>query len=210
MPLYCPFTNSLGGHLLNFQSPSLLSSGWIEVICGSMFSGKTEELIRRLKRAQFAKIKMQVFKPVIDTRYSQDHVMSHSEQKLNAQNIQNPEEILTLLDDNTRIVAIDEAQFLNSSVVEICQRLANRGLRVVIAGLDMDYRGVPFGPMPLLMAVAESVTKMSAICTACGSPASRSQRKVVSSSSGAGPQIVVGAEELYEARCRRCFDPNPQ
>ena len=135
--------------------------------------------------------------------------MSHSEQKLNAQNIQNPEEILTLLDDNTRIVAIDEAQFLSPSIVEICQRLANRGLRVVIAGLDLDYRGVPFGPMPLLMAVAESVTKMSAICTACGNPASRSQRKIVTSS-GAGPQIVVGAEELYEARCRRCFDPNPQ
>jgi thymidine kinase len=137
--------------------------------------------------------------------------MSHSELKLNAHSIRNPEEILGLLEDNTRIVAIDEAQFLPPSVVEITQRLANRGLRVIVAGLDLDYRGVPFGPMPLLMATAEFVTKMSAICTNCGNPASRSQRLPKPSQ---GPldeksqdQIVVGASEIYEARCRRCFEP---
>lgn len=180
------------------------NTGWVEVICGSMFSGKTEELIRRIKRAQIAKVKIQVFKPAIDNRYSAEHVTSHSSQKLNAQCIQHPEEILGLVDDNTRIVAIDEAQFLAPSIVDITQRLANRGLRVIVAGLDMDYRGEPFGPMPLLMATAEFVTKMSAICTVCGNPASRSQRKP----STPGEQVVVGAEDIYEARCRRCFDPN--
>lgn len=150
--------------------------GWVEVICGSMFSGKTEELIRRIKRAEIAKIKLQIFKPVLDTRYSVDHVTSHSFLKANAQPIQNLEEILGLLEDNTRIVAIDEAQFFPDSIVEISHRLANRGLRVIIAGLDLDYRGIPFGPMPQLMATAEYVTKMSAICTVCGNTASRTQR----------------------------------
>lgn len=189
---------------MNFHLPSMWNTGWVEVICGSMFSGKTEELIRRIKRAQIAKVKIQVFKPAIDNRYSAEHVTSHSSQKLNAQCIQHPEEILGLVDDNTRIVAIDEAQFLAPSIVDITQRLANRGLRVIVAGLDMDYRGEPFGPMPLLMATAEFVTKMSAICTVCGNPASRSQRKP----SAPGEQVVVGAEDIYEARCRRCFEPN--
>lgn len=182
--------------------------GWVEVVCGSMFSGKTEELIRRIKRAQIAKVKIQVFKPALDDRYSKDDVMSHTSQRLQAQTIKEPEEILKYVDDNTRIVAVDEVQFLPMSIVEITQRLANRGLRVIVAGLDLDYRGVPFGPMPALMATAEFVTKMSAICTVCGNPASRTQRKALPASSD--KQVVVGADEIYEARCRRCFDPNPE
>ena len=188
----------------------MFNFGWVEVICGSMFSGKTEELIRRIKRAQIAKIKIQIFKPVIDDRYSAEHVTSHSLLKADAENIQNPEEILSKLDDNTRIVAIDEAQFLAPSVVEITQRLANRGLRVIVAGLDLDYRGVPFGPMPNLMATAEFVTKMSAICTVCGNPASRTYRRKAKvgepESSQNLAQILVGADDAYEARCRRCFE----
>lgn len=199
------------------HSPNIWNMGWVEVICGSMFSGKTEELIQRLKRAQIAKQKIQIFKPEFDTRFSHDHVTSHSELKLDAQNIKDPEDILAVLDDNTRVVGVDEAQFLAPSIVEITQRLANRGLRVIVAGLDLDYRGQPFGPMPLLMAVAEFVTKMSAICVVCGNTASRTQRKRISSdkkSKGEIPydkdpksEILIGAEEIYEARCRRCFEP---
>ncbi len=188
---------------VNFRTPQS-PTGWIEVICGSMFSGKTEELIRRIKRAQIAKQRVQLFKPLIDNRYSKNHVTSHSSQQLDAIQIENAEQILSLLGDNTRVVGIDEAQFLSSSVVEIAQRLANRGLRVIVAGLDMDYRGLPFGSIPTLMAVAEFVTKMSAICVLCGSPASRSQRRISPEVSNA--QIAVGAEELYEARCRHCFE----
>ena len=182
--------------------------GWVEVICGSMFSGKTEELIRRLKRAQIAKQKVQIFKPLIDDRYSQNHVTSHSSLTLEAVNICHPEEILSKLDDNTRIVGVDEAQFLTPAIIEMSQRLANRGLRVVIAGLDLDYRGAPFGPMPQLMAIAEFVTKMSAICVICGNPASRTQRKTILPTPGtpSGELILVGADDIYEARCRRCFE----
>lgn len=172
-----------------------------------MFSGKTEELIRRLKRAQIAKQKVQIFKPQVDNRYSNDHVTSHSSLQLNAQNIENPEQILSFLDDNTRIVGIDEAQFMAPSIVDISHRLANRGLRVLVAGLDLDYRGEPFGPMPLLMATAEFVTKMSAICTNCGNPASRTQRIRIKTGAESNNQVVVGAEDLYEARCRKCFEP---
>ncbi len=190
------------------DSPRLWHSGHIEVICGSMFSGKTEELIRRIKRAHFAKQKVQVFKPRMDDRYSPNHVTSHSALQTNALNVQDPEEILSLLDDNTRIVAIDEAQFFSTAIVEIVQRMANRGLRVVVAGLDQDYRGLPFGPMPVLMAVAEFVTKMSAICVVCGGTASRTQRKPAAlNEEGENPQVIVGAEDIYEARCRRCFEP---
>jgi len=197
---------SLFGALLNIQTPTMWNMGWVEVICGSMFSGKTEELIRRLKRAQIAKQKIQIFKPQIDNRYSNDHVTSHSSLQLDAINIANAEEILSKLEDNTRIVGIDEAQFLSSNVVDIAHRLANRGLRVIVAGLDLDYRGQPFGPMPLLMATAESVTKMSAICTVCGNPASRTQRLRGKTGQEAGNQVLVGASEIYEARCRRCFE----
>jgi thymidine kinase len=185
------------------QTP-ILSMGWVEVICGSMFSGKTEELIRRLKRAQIAKQKVQIFKPKLDNRFAEDKVTSHSSLQISSQNIEHPEEILSLLEDYTRVVGIDEAQFLNPTIVDITQRLANRGLRVVVAGLDLDSRGIPFGSMPQLMAIAEYVTKMNAICTLCGGAASRSQRK----SSASGEQVIVGAEDIYEARCRRCFDPN--
>ncbi len=192
---------------MNIELRTSWNNGWIEVICGSMFSGKTEELIRRLRRAQIAKQKIQVFKPLIDKRYSKDRVTSHSSLFLDAENISNPEEILTLLDDNTRVVGIDEAQFFPASIVEVCQRLANRGLRVIVAGLDLDYRGEPFGSMPILMAVAEFVTKMSAICMVCGNPASRTQRLHLENSENSSKQIIVGASELYEARCRRCFEP---
>lgn len=190
---------------MNVHIPTVGSMGWIEVICGSMFSGKTEELIRRIKRAQIAKQKTQIFKPLLDDRYSIDHVTSHSSLKVGAQTIQNPEEMITLLEDNTRIVGVDEAQFFAPSVVEICHRLANRGLRVIVAGLDMDYRGIPFGPMPLLMATAEYVTKIQAICSVCGNPATRTQRRKLEQDSG---QILVGAEDYYEARCRRCYEPH--
>ncbi len=191
---------------MNIQLPILHNTGWVEVVCGSMFSGKTEELIRRLKRAQIAKQKVQIFKPKLDDRYSSDHVISHSSLKLDATNLTNIEELLTHLDDNTRVVGIDEAQFFSPAIVDIVHRLANRGLRVVIAGLDLDYRGQPFGPMPLLMATAEFVTKMSAICTSCGNPASRSQRIQTKLSEDGKTQVLVGGEEMYEARCRRCFE----
>lgn len=196
-----------GEFKVNIQVPTIWNSGWVEVICGSMFSGKTEELIRRIKRAQIAKQKVQIFKPVIDNRYSNEHVTSHSSMRIDAQNINNIEEIMNYLDDNTRIVAIDEAQFFSPAIVEISQRLANRGLRVVIAGLDLDYRGVPFGPMPLLMATAEFVTKMSAICTVCGNTASRTQRRKLDNVENSQNQVLVGADEFYEARCRRCYEP---
>ncbi len=189
------------------QTPTMWTYGWIEVICGSMFSGKTEELIRRIKRAQIAKQKVQIFKPQIDVRFSKEHVQSHSSQKVGAIPVRNPEEILQALEDNTRIVAIDEAQFFPPAIVEICHRMANRGIRVIVAGLDMDYRGVPFGPMPTLMATAETVTKMQAICTNCGAPASKTQRRQMQNNEADPGQILVGADEYYEARCRRCYEP---
>lgn len=201
---------------MSFQLTAVQNCGWVEVICGSMFSGKTEELIRRLKRAQIARVKIQIFKPQIDDRYSADHVMSHSALSLEATRITNAEEILSLLDDSARIVGIDEAQFFTTAMVDVVQRLANRGLRVIVAGLDMDYRGVPFGPMPQLMATAEYVTKMSAICTSCGNPASRSQRLTRQVSKEAtqkvedAGQVLVGGQDFYEARCRRCFEAPPQ
>ena len=181
-------------------------AGWIEVIAGSMFSGKTEELIRRLKRAQIAKQRVQIFKPKLDNRFSADEVMSHSSLRIQAQIIEHPEQILTLLADNTRVIGIDEAQFFHPSLVSVAQRLADRGLRVVIAGLDLDSMGKPFGAMPELMAIAEHVSKMNAICTSCGGIASRSQRKKTAPDQSS--QILVGAEDHYEARCRRCFEPN--
>jgi thymidine kinase len=177
--------------------------GFIEVICGSMFSGKTEELIRRLKRAQIARQKVQVFKPVIDNRYSIDHVQSHDAGKILSRPVDRARDILTLVDDNTRVVGIDEAQFFDDSVVEVAQKLAYRGVRVIVAGLDLDFRGLPFGPMPRLLAVAEQVTKLQAVCMVCGAPASRSQRVA-----GSAEQIAVGAKDMYEARCRFCHEPD--
>ena len=181
-----------------------LQQGMVEVVCGSMFSGKTEELMRRLKRAQYAKQKIQVFKPLIDQRYSVDHVQSHDSNRILSTPVKTAKEILEKVDDNTRIVGIDEAQFFDDQIVEVAQKLAYRGTRVICAGLDMDFRGQPFGPMPKLLAIAESVTKLSAVCVVCGGQATRSQR-MVSESEG---QILIGAHDYYEARCRFCHEPN--
>lgn len=176
-----------------------------------MFSGKTEELMRRLKRAQYAKQKIQVFKPVIDQRYSVDHVQSHDANRILSTPVTEARDILEKLDDNTRIVGIDEAQFFDESLVEIAQKLAYRGIRVICAGLDMDFRGQPFGPMPKLLAVAEHVTKLSAVCMVCGAPATRSQRMIApqEQSPQSDEQVLVGAHDYYEARCRLCHEPNP-
>jgi thymidine kinase len=174
-----------------------------------MFSGKTEELVRRLKRAQIGKQKVQVFKPVIDNRYSADHVQSHDASRILSKPVHTARDILQLVDDNTRVVGIDEAQFFDDSVVDVAQKLAYRGIRVIVAGLDMDFRGLPFGPMPKLLAVAENVTKLSAVCMVCGAPASRSQR--IAGPVGANaPRVAVGAKDLYEARCRFCHEPDVQ
>lgn len=178
--------------------------GWIEVICGSMFSGKTEELIRRLKRAQIAKQAVQIFKPRIDDRYDVEQIVSHTLQKLRSLPIDRAEEVFRHLRHETQVVGIDEVQFFGPEVVPVVEALAERGLRVVVAGLDQDYQGKPFEPMPQLLAVAEFITKELAICVVCGNPANRSQRIV--SASG---RVVVGAAGAYEARCRRCHVPEP-
>lgn len=178
--------------------------GWVEVICGSMFSGKTEELIRRLKRAVYGKQKVQVFKPKIDTRYDAAAVVSHAQTRLLSTPIERAEEIFYSLQPGTQVIGIDEVQFFGPEVVTVVQELANRGLRVICAGLDQDYLGKPFEPMPQLLALAEYVTKELAICVVCGNPANRSQR-IVSS----GERVVVGAAGAYEARCRKCHVPEP-
>ena len=184
--------------------------GGIEVVCGSMFSGKTEELMRRLKRAQYARQKIQVFKPVIDQRYSVDHVQSHDANRILSIPVSTAKEILERVDDNTRMVGIDEAQFFDDGLIDVAQKLAYRGTRVICAGLDMDFKGQPFGPMPKLLAVAESVTKLSAVCMVCGAPATRSQRMVSeeATSENTEGQVLVGAHDYYEARCRFCHEPN--
>jgi len=177
------------------------TTGWIEVIAGCMFSGKTEELIRRLRRAQIARQNVAIFKPKIDTRYSNDHIVSHSDLKIPSTMVGHASEILTLARD-AHVVGIDEAQFFDMSLVGVADQLANEGKRVIIAGLDQDYRGQPFEPMPQLLAVAEYITKTLAICMVCGNPADRTQR--ISHSS---ERVLVGAKDAYEARCRRCFQP---
>lgn len=176
-------------------------TGWIEVIAGSMFSGKTEELIRRIRRAQIAKLKVAVFKPRIDTRYSTDRIVSHSDISIPSIVVDNAQQILELAKD-AQVVGIDEAQFFDMDLVDVCEKLANDGKRVIVAGLDQDYRGKPFEPMPQLLAIAEYITKTHAICVVCGNPASKTQRKIK-----AGERIVVGASDIYEARCRKCFEP---
>ncbi|MCL4301164.1 MAG: thymidine kinase [Anaerolineae bacterium] len=178
--------------------------GWIELICGSMFSGKTEELIRRLVRAEIARQKVQVFKPALDNRYKVNKVSSHSGKYYEATVVENATQINSLLLEEVDVVAIDEVQFFDWTVAELCERLANRGLRVILAGLDMDFRGEPFGPMPLLMAQAEQVDKLQAICMVCGAPASRTQRLIDGRPANYDdPVIMVGASEVYEARCRQ-------
>ncbi len=178
--------------------------GQIEVICGPMFSGKTEELIRRLKRAVIARRKVQVFKPRIDTRYHPEHVVSHSQQRMVSTVVAKAQEILEKLSPDVDVVGVDEVQFLGADVVPVIRHLADRGLRVVVAGLDQDYRGAPFDPMPQLLAEAEYITKELAICVVCGAPAGRSQRIVA-----AEERVMVGAQNEYEPRCRRCFSPEP-
>ncbi len=178
--------------------------GWIEVIVGPMYSGKSEELIRRLKRAEIARQKIQVFKPGIDDRYSIDEVVSHNGEKLRGECIQSSQEIFKLLKEDTEVVGIDEVQFIDDGVVDVARQLANKGLRVIAAGLDMDFRGEPFGPTPNLMAIAEFVDKLTAVCVICGSPANRTQRLINGKPANyQDPIILVGATESYEARCRR-------
>lgn len=176
-------------------------TGWIEVICGCMFSGKTEELIRRLRRAEIARQKVATFKPRIDKRYSDDHIVSHSDDRLKSIVVDSAAEIRSLAGD-VQVVGIDEGQFFGLDLVQVCEELATAGKRVIVAGLDQDYRANPFEPIPQLLAVAEYITKTLAICVVCGNPADRTQRKVHQ-----GERVLVGAKDIYEARCRKCFVP---
>lgn len=181
------------------------NTGWIEVICGSMFSGKSEELIRRVRRVQIAKKKVQVFKPTIDDRYDIQHIYSHNGTKVEAINVIKSKEILETVEPDTEVIAIDEAQFYDHDIVSICQKFADQGRRVIIAGLDQDFRGEPFGPIPKLLAIAEYVDKLQAICMVCGNTASRTQRLVNGQPAKySDPTILIGAKESYEARCRKC------
>jgi thymidine kinase len=186
------------------RHPAQLSpqTGWIEAICGSMFSGKTEELIRRLNRAKIAKQKVEIFKPAIDKRYHEQDIVSHNDNSIRSTPIQSPEEIL-LLSGDCDVVGIDEAQFFDNTLVEVCNKLANSGKRVIIAGLDMDFQGQPFGCMPYLTAIAEYVTKVHAICVVCGGVAQYSYRTSPSQS-----QILLGESDSYQARCRHCYNEN--
>ena len=177
-------------------------TGWIEVVCGSMFSGKSEELIRRLRRAQIARQKVQIFKPQFDTRFAQDEIVSHSEMRITSRNVGSSAELLQVVDDDTEVVGIDEGQFFDAELPAVCNTLANRGKRVIVAGLDQDYLGKPFEPMPQLLAISEYITKTLAICMVCGNPANHTQRLIASSD-----RLLLGAQGTYEARCRRCFDP---
>ena len=193
------------GGVLDHAAPVHITHGeigWIEVISGPMFSGKSEELIRRVRRAQIARQPLQVFKPRIDDRYDATRIVSHSQLAIDAVVASNSAEIARAVLPETRVVGIDEVQFFDAAIVEVCERLAAAGARVIVAGLDQDYTGKPFEPMPALLSVAEYVTKALAICARCGAPAGRSQRLVA-----AGAQVVVGAAESYEARCRRCHVP---
>jgi thymidine kinase len=178
--------------------PPFASTGWIEVIVGSMYSGKTEELIRRLRRAQIARQRVEIFKPGIDDRYAADAIVSHSELRIPSRAVRSAKDVLRHAHE-AQVIGIDEGQFLGPDLVDVCQELARRGKRVIVAGLDQDYLGRPFEPMPQLLAVAEYITKTLAICVICGEPANRTYRKVAR-----GGRVVVGGTELYEARCRRC------
>ncbi|WP_078378601.1 thymidine kinase [Sutcliffiella halmapala] len=178
-------------------------AGWVEAICGSMFSGKSEELIRRMRRSQFAKQAIQVFKPAIDNRYSDEAVVSHNGTSIIAVPVPTSQAILDQVEEQTEVVGIDEVQFFDENIVEVVQELANRGYCVIVAGLDQDFRGEPFGKMPELLAIAETVTKLQAVCAVCGSPASRTQRLINGNPACYDdPIILVGASESYEPRCR--------
>jgi len=182
------------------STPHLMpkDTGWIEVITGCMFSGKTEELIRRLRRAQIAKQQVKIFKPRIDTRFAEDSIVSHSEQSLPSIQIKDINDVMELSDD-AQVIGIDEAQFFSEDIINVCTELADKGKRVIVAGLDQDYRGIPFEPIPHLLAIAEYITKSLAICVECGNPADKTQRKTTSSE-----RVIVGASDIYEARCRKC------
>ncbi|MBN8823151.1 MULTISPECIES: thymidine kinase [unclassified Spirosoma] len=182
------------------RDPPHLRTGWIEVICGSMFSGKTEELIRRLNRARIAKLKVQIFKPALDNRYHAENIVSHSAVAIHSTPVQTASQILLLAGD-CEVVGVDEAQFFDKEIVSICNELANQGKRVIVAGLDMDFAGNPFGCMPQLMGIAEYVTKVHAICVVCGDIAQYSYRLVPSQE-----RVLLGETDSYEARCRRCFN----
>ncbi|HEY5618581.1 MAG TPA: thymidine kinase [Vicinamibacterales bacterium] len=178
------------------------NQGWIEVVVGSMFSGKSEELIRRLRRAQIARQKVQIFKPVLDSRYAADHIVSHSEMRIPSSAVSSARELLERVEADTEVVGIDEGQFFDAELPAVCNMLADRGKRVIVAGLDQDYLGKPFEPMPQLLAIAEFITKTLAICMVCGNPANHTQRLVASDD-----RVLLGTQGTYEARCRRCFDP---
>jgi thymidine kinase len=179
------------------------NQGWIEVIVGSMFSGKSEELIRRLRRAQIAKQKVQIFKPVIDTRYADDHIVSHSDMRIPSRAVSSAQALLSLVEADTEVIGVDEGQFFDHELPAVCNVLADRGVRVIVAGLDKDYLGKPFEPMPYLLAIAEYITKTLAICMVCGNPANHTQRLI-----RGGDRVLLGAQGTYEARCRACFDPD--
>ncbi len=182
------------------HSPS--RPGWIEVITGSMFSGKSEELIRRLRRAQIARQRVQIFKPAVDNRFNADEIVSHSEMKIPSATVATSRELEAQVEEATEVVGIDEGQFFDAELPVVCGRLADAGKRVIVAGLDQDYLGKPFEPMPQLLATAEYITKTLAICMVCGGPANHTQRLVPSKA-----RVLVGASGTYEARCRHCFDP---
>src|SRR5437588_9295792 len=184
---------------MNFAKGNL---GWIEVVCGPMFSGKSEELIRRLRREEIARQRVQIFKPGIDQRFSSDHIVSNSDLKIRSESVQTGAEVMARVDVRTEVIGIDEAQFLGMEIIDTALKLADMGKRIVIAGLDTDYLGRPFHPIPELLAVADEITKTLAICMQCGAPAKHTQRLVASAE-----LVVVGAAGLYEARCRRCFEP---
>jgi thymidine kinase len=184
--------------MINIMGPG---RGWIEVISGPMFSGKTEELIRRLRRAEIAKQKVEIFKPKLDNRYDENHLVTHNDQRIKSTAIERAEEIMELAGE-CDVLGIDEAQFFGPELVQVCEDLASQGKRVIVAGLDQDYRCVPFEPIPQLLAVAEVITKALAICVKCGAPANRTQRITTEDS-----RVVVGAQDKYEARCRRCYEP---
>ena len=177
--------------------------GWIEVVVGPMFSGKSEELIRRLRRAEIARQRVQIFKPVIDQRYSVSGIVSHSGLELGSELVRTAEDIMHMVEPRTEVVGIDEGQFLGEGLIAVCTKLADSGKRVIVTGLDTDFMGRPFEPMPRLLAIAEEITKLLAICMRCGNPAVHTQRLVASAE-----LIVVGAGNVYEARCRRCFEPH--
>jgi thymidine kinase len=185
-----------------FIEPSISGEkrGWIEVICGSMFSGKTEELIRRLKRVQIAKLKVEIFKPAIDVRYDQSNVVSHDANTILSNPVEHSRSILLLAGD-VDVVGIDEAQFFDEGIIDVCEKLALRGIRVIVAGLDMDYKGNPFGPMPQLLAIADYITKLHAICVICGNIANISYRKTPEEG-----QVLLGEKGTYEPRCRKCYE----